>query len=346
MSIRRLLPLVPKPYSILLLLTLLAAFTLSPAARGQGLEVGGGYSHVTGDFGTDGFNVGAAWWFTKRVTMAADYDSTWDTSTLTNFAFTQVGAISTKSHLQSFLVGPRIFFSTKWTDKYKLNPFGEAQFGVSHLSQKVEQVGMPTQSASDTGFTWVLGGGADYLFSDHWSGRANVDFLRTHLANEGQSRLGLVLGIRYTFGSRERKIAAPPPAPSQTATQHPSNTATLVDLEYRWASALEKGDTATLESILDDTYVDTDEIGRRTDKQGLLAAIRMGDLKMNSIRLSGVQVYQSGTTAVVTGRAVQDGSYKGQPLTEPVAFTDTFVMHQGAWKAVSSHRSISRDIPN
>jgi opacity protein-like surface antigen len=346
LSIRRLLPLVSKPYSILLLVTPLAAFTLPPAARGQGLEVGGGYSHVTGDFGTDGFNVGAAWWFTKRVTMAADYESTWDTSTLTNFTFTQVGALSTKSHLQSFLIGPRIFFSTKWTDKYKLNPFGEAQFGASHLSQEVEQVGMPTQSASDTAFTWMLGGGADYLFSDHWSGRANIDFLRTHLANEGQSRLGLVLGIRYTFGNRERKITAPSSAPSQTAAQHPSSTATLIDLEYRWANALEKGDTATLESILDDTYVDTDEMGRRTDKQGLLAAIRMGDLKMNSIRLSGVQVYQSGTTAVATGRAVQDGSYKGQPLTESVVFTDTFVMHQGAWKAAASHRSISRDTPN
>ena len=345
MSIHRLLPLVSKPDSILLLLILLAAFTLPPAARAQGLEVGGGYSHVTGGFGTDGFNVGAAWWFTKRVTTAADYDSTWDTSTLTTFAFAQVGALSTKSHLQSFVIGPRIFFSTKWTDKHKLNPFGEAQFGVSHLSQKVEQVGMPTQSGSDTGFTWMLGGGADYLFSDHWSGRANVDFLRTHLANEGQSRLGLILGIRYSFGSRERKIAAPSPAPLQAATQHPSNTATLIDLEYRWANALEKGDTARLESILDDTYVDTDEIGRRTDKQELLAAVRMGDLKMNSIRLSGVQVYQSGTTAVVTGRAVQDGSYKGQPLTESVVFTDTFVMHQDAWKAIASHRSPSHGSP-
>jgi hypothetical protein len=110
MSIHKLLPLVSKPHSILLLLTLLAAFTLPAAARAQGLEVGGGYSHVTGGFGTDGFNVGAAWWFTKRVTMAADYDSTRDTSTLTRFAFTQVRALSTKSHHQSFVVGPRIFF--------------------------------------------------------------------------------------------------------------------------------------------------------------------------------------------------------------------------------------------
>jgi opacity protein-like surface antigen len=343
MRTRTLFPLVSGLCSLLFLLIALGVFTLPPAARGQGLEVGGGYSHVTGDFGTDGFNAGAAWWFTKRVTMAADYDSTWDTSSLTNFAFTQVGAIATKSHLQSFLIGPRIFFSTKWTDKHKLNPFGEAQFGVSHLSQDVTQVGVPTQSASDTGFTWMLGGGADYLLSDHWSGRANVDFLRTHLANEGQSRLRLALGIRYTFGSRERKIA---PSPAPAPTQHPSSAGTLIDLEYRWANALQKGDTAMLESILDDAYVDTDEMGRRTDKPGLLAAVRLGDLKMNAIKLSGVQVYESGTTAVVTGRAAQDGSYKGQPLTESVVFTDTFVLQHGAWKAVGSHRSTSHDVPN
>jgi ketosteroid isomerase-like protein/opacity protein-like surface antigen len=347
MSIRILFPLGSKLCFMLIWLTLLAAFTLPQTARGQGLEVGGGWSHVTGDFGTDGFNVGAGWWFTKKVTLAADYDSNWDTSTITNFAFSHVGAIATKSHLQSFVVGPRIFFSTDWTDKHKLTPFGEAQFGVSHLHQDVTQVGMPTLSASDSGFTWMLGGGADYLLSSHWSGRANVDFLRTHLANQGQSRLRLVLGIRYTFGSREREIAAAhSSAPSQTTTPHASRSATLIDLEYQWANALQKSDTTTLQSILDDTYVDTDEMGRRTDKLGLTAAIRSGDLKMNSIKLSGVQVYESGTTAVVTGRALQDGTYKGQPLTESVVFTDTFVMKQGAWRAVSSHRSTSHDVSN
>jgi ketosteroid isomerase-like protein len=341
--IRTLFPLVSKPCSILVLLTLLAAFMLPETARGQGLEVGGGWSHVTGDFGTDGFNVGGAWWFTKRVTMAADYDSTWDTSSLTNFAFTQVGAIATKSHLQSFVVGPRVFFSTKWTDTHKLNPFGEAQFGVSHLSQDVTQVGLPTLSASDSGFTWMLGGGADYLLTSRWSGRANLDFLRTHLSNQGQSRLRLVLGIRYTFGNRERKIAAvPSPAPSQRTAQA-SNSATLIDLEHRWADALQNSDTATLESILDDTYLDTDEMARRRDKQELISAVRSGDLKINSIKLSGMQVHESGTTAVVTGRAVQNGTYKGQALPESIVFIDTFVMQQGKWRAVGSHRSTSHD---
>lgn len=207
--------LLPDPARLCLSLFLLILLVAIPSktASAQGLELHGGWAHVTGDFGTDGFNVGAAWWFTKRVTLAADYDSGWDTTSLSNFAFTQIGAIAVKSHLQSALVGPRVFFSTDWTDTHKLNPFGEAQFGVSHLSQKVTQVNMPNVSASDSAFSWMLGGGVEYLLNPHWSGRANLDFLRTHLANEGQSRLRLVLGITYTFGSRESKDVTAKPVP-------------------------------------------------------------------------------------------------------------------------------------
>jgi opacity protein-like surface antigen len=187
----------------------LALFTvllaLPNTVHAQGLEVSGGFTHITGDFGTNGFDVGAAWWFTHRVTLAANYDSSWNSSNLGVFAFTSIGAIAVKSHLQNFVVGPRIFFSTDWTTKHKLDPFGEAQFGVSHLNQKVAQAAAPSVSASDTAFAWLLGGGAEYLLTPNWSGRANLDLLRTHFANEGQSHLRLVLGITYTFGARDFK---------------------------------------------------------------------------------------------------------------------------------------------
>jgi long-subunit fatty acid transport protein len=192
-----------KPHWLIFLVFVLTFVMWPSCTRAQGLEMGGGWSHVTGDFGTDGFNAGAAWWFTNRISVAADYDSTWDTTTLSNFAFTSVGAIATKSHLQTFLLGPRVFFKTDWTDRHKLLPFGEAQFGLAHLNQKITQALQPSVSASDTGFTWMLGGGVDYQFSPHWSARGNLDFERTHLANQGQSRLRLVLGVRYTMGRRE-----------------------------------------------------------------------------------------------------------------------------------------------
>ena len=196
-------------FQVLLLLPLAAAFALPPTGRAQGLQVGGGYTHVTGNFGTDGFNVRGAWFFTKRISIAGDYDSTWDSSTLGTFAFTDFGAIAVDSHLQNVLFGPRIFFSTQWTDKYKLNPFGEAEFGVSHLHQTVAQQNMPSVSASDTAFSWMVGGGVDYRLSSHFTARGNLDFLRTHFVHEGQSHLRLVLGIDYTF----RAHTAPAPTP-------------------------------------------------------------------------------------------------------------------------------------
>jgi hypothetical protein len=147
-------------FRILLLPSVITVIALPHGARSQGLELGGGWADVSGHSGSNGSNARAAWWFANRVTRPADYDDTRYTSTLTNFTCPQVGAISTKSHLYGFLTGPRIFFSTSWMGKYKLNPFGEAQFGVFHLSQSVTRVNMPTISASDAAFTRMLGEGS------------------------------------------------------------------------------------------------------------------------------------------------------------------------------------------
>lgn len=54
------------------------------------------------------------------------------------------------------------------------------------------------------------------------------------------------------------------------------------------------GDSAKLQSILHDTHVDTDDMRRRTDKLGLIATIRSGDLEMYSIKLSDLYASESG----------------------------------------------------
>jgi len=186
----------------ILILGFLTTLLPSQLAHGQGLELGGGWTYMTGDGGTNGFGIDGAWWFTKRVTLAANYDSAWDNSLLSNFAFTQIGAIAVKSHLQNFLVGPRIFFSTDWTNRHKLNPFGEVQFGVSWLHQAVNAAQIGEVSADANHFSWLLGGGAEYLFNPHWSGRMNLDLLRTHFIDQGQSHLRLAVSVTYTFGPR------------------------------------------------------------------------------------------------------------------------------------------------
>ena len=188
--------------SILFLLTFLSPLLLPQIAHGQGLEVGGGWAFMNNN-GGNGFDVDAAWWFTKQVTLAANYDGVWNNQLLGTFAFTSIGNVAVKGHLQNAIVGPRIFFSTGWTTRHKLNPFGEAQFGESWLKQSVNTGTAGNISASANCFSWELGGGAEYLLSPHWSARMNLDLLRTHFNDQGQSHLRFVLGITYTIGTRE-----------------------------------------------------------------------------------------------------------------------------------------------
>ena len=169
----------------------------------RNLELSGGWIHSTGDNGLDGFNLGASLWFNRRVSIAFSYDHAGDTSTLGNFGLTSAGLVTINSHLQNWLIGPRVFFPTKKVKRFDLDPFGEFQFGGTYLSQKISQVGVGSSSASDTAYSWMLGGGADYVLSPHWAARANLDLLRTHLSDMGQTRLRFVLGVAYTFRRRK-----------------------------------------------------------------------------------------------------------------------------------------------
>jgi hypothetical protein len=185
----------------------LAFLVLCLTAPAQKFELNGGATHISGNQGLDGFTVGAALWFNHRVSIAADYDGVWDTSQIGQFELTPTGLVVSKSHLQNYLFGPRIFFpgliKTKEKHVAHLVPFGEVQFGISHLNTTLEQASTNvSQSTSDSAFSWMLGGGADYRFSPHWVGRLRLDLLRTHLADAGQSRLRLGAGVAYTFGKR------------------------------------------------------------------------------------------------------------------------------------------------
>jgi ketosteroid isomerase-like protein len=113
----------------------------------------------------------------------------------------------------------------------------------------------------------------------------------------------------------------------------------LIDLENRWVDALAKSDTATLDSIFADTYVDTDEHSQRSDKQGVLSVLKSGELKLEFIKLSDMQVHVYGDAAVVIGSSAQAGNFKGQALAPKVIFTDAFIKRNGKWRAVASHRS-------
>ncbi len=186
----------------LLSVSLLALLLFPSMLPAQGLELSGGYAHSTGDFGLDGFQAGGAWFFTRKVAITAEYDSLWDTSRIGTFDLTTVGAISAKNHLQNFMFGPRVFLRTREVKKYPIIPFGEVQLGLSHLNSTIQEGTAKPLSAADTAFSWLLGAGADYSLSPHWTARLQLGLLRTHLNDQGQSRLRVGIGINYTFGTR------------------------------------------------------------------------------------------------------------------------------------------------
>ena len=136
-----------------LVCTAVVLFALSYAASAQSHYLdnagfSGGYTHITGYSGTNGFDVGAEVIAVRPVSIAFDYDSAWNSSSLTSLS--DSGLVSTHTHLQDFIVGPRAYFPLafknkdvngpcggKWGSLRSLMPFVEAQFGVSHIDQSI-----------------------------------------------------------------------------------------------------------------------------------------------------------------------------------------------------------------
>jgi hypothetical protein len=169
-------------------------------------ELSGGWSHITGDEGLNGFNAGAWVYLDPKISIGFNYDGVYNTSVLGAFAITNVGLTTTKSHLQNFLAGPRFYFPGVFAPHCGLqghlpilHPFVEAQFGESTLWSEVSSVNIGSVQSSDTAFSWLLGGGADFDFKEHWSARINTDLLRTHFVDMGQSRLRLIVGVAFRF---------------------------------------------------------------------------------------------------------------------------------------------------
>jgi hypothetical protein len=87
-------------------------------------------------------------------------------------------------------------------------------------------------------------------------------------------------------------VLAPAQTQKNALRQGPdATTRALIDLENKWVDALVKSDTAALDSIFADTFVDTDEHSHRSDKQGVLAVLKSGELKLACMKLSDMQVH-------------------------------------------------------
>jgi len=187
-------------------LLLLFVFSL-PAFAQEDLEFYGGYRHISGDQGLDGYTAGAAWFPIPKFSLYVTYDGTYDNSTIGVFQFTSVGLTTVNSHMQELLTGPRFFLPGAFkghgrVQGHLLIPWVEAGFGEARLHTDVRQVQIGSLQSADTAFAWMIGGGADFRVYSHWAVRGDLGFLRTHFANSGQGRVRLGLSVIWSARSR------------------------------------------------------------------------------------------------------------------------------------------------
>jgi len=170
-------------------------------------ELSGGYAHISGNEGLNGFNAGASFFLAPNISLGFNFDGVWDTTILASgaFALTNIGLVTTKSHLYDYLAGPRIYFPGVLKPHCApnvlpvLRPFVQAQFGESTLYTQVAGVNVGSVAAQDTAFSWLLGGGGEFRIDNHFAARVSADLLRTHIADSGQSRIRVILGVVGRF---------------------------------------------------------------------------------------------------------------------------------------------------
>lgn len=96
------------------------------------------------------------------------------------------GPANVNSHLDNFLVGPRVSITVG-----KVRPFAEALFGFSHVNTN--------GFGSDTSFATGVGGGIDYYMIHLLGVRVQADYLHSDLFSNPQQNVRVSTGLVLRF---------------------------------------------------------------------------------------------------------------------------------------------------
>ncbi len=111
----------------------------------------------------------------------------------------------------------------------------------------------------------------------------------------------------------------------------------LKDLEREWAEAFKNRDAKTLNRILADNFIFTDEEGKAQNKAQYIAG--MMQMQIESYTLDEPEVRVFGNAGVVTGRWAGTMTAGGQDASGAFRFTDTFVRKPTGWQVIASQNT-------
>jgi ketosteroid isomerase-like protein len=139
----------------------------------------------------------------------------------------------------------------------------------------------------------------------------------------------LLIAIAQVAGSAE-----------MVAQQADPREARLLVLERMWNEAQVNRDSAALDALVAERFVNTEYDGEVSDKNKFLADIKDPLFKPSSVTIQDVKVTLYGETAVIIGNYHTKGNYQGRPYDHFGRFTDTWVLDDGKWQCVASHTSL------
>jgi hypothetical protein len=121
----------------------------------------------------------------------------------------------------------------------------------------------------------------------------------------------------------------------------------LLQLEREWTAAEIKRDVVKLRQILDDQFVATFGSGDVIDKEGFIKAV-VGDENdiILSQDLTDETIRVDRDTAVVVETDTVHGTDKGEPYTQVLRITTTYIRREGKWLALAEHMVARKPPPD
>jgi ketosteroid isomerase-like protein len=114
-----------------------------------------------------------------------------------------------------------------------------------------------------------------------------------------------------------------------------SDVETIRKLEEERNQAIIHGDAAALERMTSDDYTFVTLRGEMLGKAEIVRNFSSGAAKYQSRTISDLNIRVYGNSAVVTGRAVQEGAENGKDYSGDYWFTRVYVRQGGHWKTVA-----------
>ena len=130
---------------------------------------------------------------------------------------------------------------------------------------------------------------------------------------------------------------ADPPGPTAAATaKGPSVSQTIKQLEQDWSDAMKAGDVDKISQIVADDWTGLEYDGSKETKQSLLAGVKSGKDKAETVENGPMDVKVLGSVAVVQGSDTEKSITNGKDSSGKYVWMDVFVKRDGKWVAVRS----------